>query len=208
MTDRQLVSSNFSGMASVEAFRMRNFWFAVVATALVFGGCSGVRVNQDYDPATDFKSLQTYRWESKTQDKTGDLRIDNPLRDTRIRAAVAGELNQKGFTQATDRAPTFLVRYHYTLRQKIESDGAAGGIGFGIGSYGRSGGIAIGTGNNVREYDEGSLTIDFVDATSQTLIWRGTGIQRHREYDDPEKASRDINTLVEKILAQFPPIDA
>ena len=66
-------------------------------------------------------------------------------------------------------------------------------------------GVAIGTGNNIREYDEGSLTIDFVDAASQTLLWRGTGTQRFQEYKDPEKASRDIDTLVEKILAQFPP---
>jgi hypothetical protein len=88
---------------------------------------------------------------------------------------------------------------------KLESGGSSGGVGFGIGSYGRHGGIAIGTGNQVREYDEGSLTIDLVDADSAALLWRGTGTQRFREYKDPEKASRDINTLVEKIIAQFPP---
>ena len=185
---------------------MQKFWLAVVATALVLLGCSGIRVNQDYDPATDFESMQTYRWESETQSKTGDLRIDNPLRNTRIRTAVTGQLNQKGFIESTDGTPTFLVRYQYTLRQKLESDGASGGIGFGIGSYGKRGGIAIGTGNNVREYDEGALTIDFIDAKSQTLLWRGTGIQRFREYDDPAKASRDINTLVKKVLSQFPPV--
>ncbi|MEE4112569.1 MAG: DUF4136 domain-containing protein [Desulfobacteraceae bacterium] len=184
---------------------MRKIWFAVFAATLVLGGCSGVQVNQDYDPATDFSSMGAYRWESETQAKTGDLRIDNPLRDTRIRAAVARQLADKGFVQSTDGNATFLVRYQYTLRQKIESDGAGGGIGFGIGSYGRHGGVAIGTGSNIREYDEGVLTIDFVDAASQHLLWRGTGYQRFREYDDPQKASRDINTLVEKILAQFPP---
>ncbi len=184
---------------------MRKIWFAVCAATLVLGGCSGVQVNQDYDPATDFSSMQAYRWESETQDKTGDLRIDNPLRDTRIRAAVERQLAGKGFVKSEDGTSAFLVRYQYTLRQKIESDGAGGGIGFGIGSFGRHGGVAIGTGNNLREYDEGTLTIDFVDAASQILLWRGTGTQRFREYKDPEKASRDINTLVEKILAQFPP---
>lgn len=182
---------------------MRTIWLTIIATGLLFKGCSGVQVSQDYDPATDFKSMQAYRWATETQEKTGELRIDNPLRDTRIRAAVDRLLTEKGFIQSADGAPTFLVRYQYMLRQKIESDG--GGIGFGIGSFGRHGGIAIGTGNSVREFDEGSLTIDFVDAASQTLLWRGTGIQRFREYDDPQKTSRDINTLVEGILAQFPP---
>ncbi len=184
---------------------MGKIWLTVLMTTLVLGGCSGIQVNQDYDPATDFKSMQAYRWESETQEKSGDLRIDNPLRDTRIRTAVERQLYDKGFVQSADGAPTFLIRYQYTLRQKIESDGASGGIGFGIGSFGRSGGVAIGTGNNIRAFDEGSLTIDFVDAASQTLLWRGTGTQRFQEYKDPEKASRDIDTLVEKILAQFPP---
>ena len=184
---------------------MRKIWLTVFMTTLVLGGCSGIQVNQDYDPATDFKSMQAYRWESETQEKTGDLRIDNPLRNTRIRTAVERQLSDKGFVQSADGAPTFLIRYQYTLRQKIESDGASGGIGSGIGSFGRSGGVAIGTGNNIREYDEGTLTIDFVDAASLTLLWRGTGTQRFREYKDPEKASRDIDTLVEKILVQFPP---
>ncbi|MBC2712234.1 MAG: DUF4136 domain-containing protein [Desulfosarcina sp.] len=184
---------------------MKKGWIAIVVTTLVVMGCSGVKVSQDYDPATDFKSMKTFRWAVETQEKTGDPRIDNPLQDTRIRAAVERLLTEKGFIKSADGAPTFLIRYQYVLRQKIESDGTSGGIGFGIGSSGRHGGIAIGTGNSVREYDEGSLVIDLVDTASDALLWRGTGTQRFTEYDDPAKTTGDINALVEKILAQFPP---
>ena len=184
---------------------MKKMCIAILATAIVFSGCSGVQVYQDYDPATDFKSLQAYRWAAETQEKSGDLRIDNPLRDSRIRVAVERLLPSKGLVKATDSAPVILVRYQYTLDRKIESEVGSGGFGFGIGSFGRHGGIAFGTGNSVREYEESALIIDFVDAASETLLWRGTGRQRFREYDDPEKTSRDINTLVEKILEQFPP---
>jgi hypothetical protein len=184
---------------------MKKGWIAVVATTVLILGCSGVKVGQDFDPATDFGSMKTFQWESKSQEKTGDPRIDNPLRDTRIRAALERMLAEKGYHRSADETPTFLIRYQYTLRRKMESGGTSGGIGFGLGSYGRRGGIAIGTGNSIREFDEGTLTVDFVDAASQRLIWRGTGTQRFSEYDDPEKTSRDINTLVEKIMAQFPP---
>ena len=109
---------------------------------------------------------------------------------------IQGRLEEKGFVFKPDQAADFLVRYQYTLRQRIDSAGSNSGIGFGIGSYGRGGGIAIGTGNNVREVDEGTLVIDLVSAGSDALLWRGSGTQRFQEYDDPNKASQDINTLV------------
>jgi len=176
----------------------------MILAAVLLSGCSGITVSQDYEPGTNFTSLNTYAWSSATQEKTGDPRIDNPLRDTRIRAAVEQVLAAKGFVLTTDPAPSFLVKYQYTLRQKIESSGTGGGIGFGIGSYGRHGGIAIGTGNNVSEFEEGSLVID-VTAPTDTLLWRGTGNQRFKEYDDPAKSKADIDALVEKTLEQFPP---
>ncbi|BBO68121.1 hypothetical protein DSCA_20510 [Desulfosarcina alkanivorans] len=184
---------------------MRYGWLAILLAALIAAGCSGITVSQDYDPATNFSSMQTFRWESETQEKTGDPRIDNPLRDTRIRSALERLLAQRRITGSVSEAPAFLVRYQYAIRQKLESSGTSSGIGFGMGSYGRHGGIAIGTGSQVREYEEGSLTIDFVDATSRALLWRGTGTHRFKEYGNPEKAARDINALVEKILSQFPP---
>lgn len=182
---------------------MKKGWIALLLATLVAAGCSGINVSQDYDPAMNFGTITSFRWESEAQEATGDPRIDNPLRDARIRAAIERVLAEKGFTPSANAPPAFLVRYQYTLRQKLES--GSGGVGFGIGSYGRHGGIAVGTGNPVREYDEGMLVIDLVNAVSPTQLWRGTGTQRFRDYDNPEKASRDINTLVEKILVQFPP---
>jgi hypothetical protein len=184
---------------------MRNGWMVITLTALLVTGCSGIQVNQDYDPSTDLWSLKTYRWASDNQPKTGDLRIDNPLRDKRIRAAVERVLAEKGFARSEDGSPSFLVSYQYTLRQKIESDG--GGVGFGVGSFGRGGGIAIGTGtgSSVRGYDQGALTIDLIEPGSESLLWRGTGTQQFKEYADPVKTTGDIDTLVETIMAQFPP---
>ena len=104
-----------------------------------------------------------------------------------------------------DHTPDVRVRYQYTLRQRIDSAGTGSSIGFGIGSYGSHGGIAIGTGNNLREIDEGTLAIDLVSTESDALLWRGSGTQRFEEYDNPDKATKDINRLVETIMNQFPP---
>lgn len=184
---------------------MRKRWIPMIILVAITLGCSGVQVSQDYEPGANLTTLRTYQWKSSNQEKTGDPRIDNPLRDERIRAAVDRQLTDKGFVKTENQKPDFLVLYQNILRQKIESVGTSGGFGFGIGSFGRHGSIALGTGNDVREYDEGSLVIDFLDPDSNDLLWRGSGIQRYREYKDPEKATRDINTLVETILKQFPP---
>jgi hypothetical protein len=182
-------------------------WLPALAVVIVLAACSGINVSQDYDPATTFQGMDSFAWSSPTQSKTGDPRIDNPLRDTRIREAVARVLTQKGFHPASDGTPAFLMQYQYVLRRKIDSGGGSPSIGFGVGSYGRHGGIAVGTstGNTISEYDEGSLVLDFLDPQSEELLWRGTGTQIYRQYDDPAKDIRDIDALVEKILAQFPP---
>ena len=175
--------------------------------ALLLAGCSGVTVSQDFDPATAFDGLETFAWASKTQAETGDPRIDNPLRDKRIRAAVERVLTQKGFVPADGAPASFLIRYQYLLRRRVDSAGGGPSFGVGVGSVGSRGSIAMGTstGGAIREVDEGSLIIDFVDPETDALLWRGTGTQTFREYQDPARTTRDIDTLVERVLAQFPP---
>lgn len=184
---------------------MKHGWLFIVATAALLAGCSGIRVHQDYDPGSDFSALSTYQWASEPRGKIGDPRLDNPLRDARIRTAIERVLHAKGHDLSRGGTDGFRVRYQYTLRRKLESGGASGGIGFGVGSFGRRGGIALGTGDTLHEYDEETLSIDFVKEDSDSLLWRGTGSQRLVEYDDPAKSTKAVNTLVEKILDQFPP---
>jgi hypothetical protein len=180
---------------------------SIFVMAVLLAGCSGVRVSQDFDPATAFDGLETFAWASKTQAETGDPRIDNPLRDKRIRAAVERVLTERGFVAATDAPASFLIRYQYVLRRRIESNGGSPSFGIGVGSIGSRGSIAMGTstGAAIREVDEGSLIIDLVEPETAALLWRGTGTQTFREHADPAKTTRDIDTLVERVLAQFPP---
>ena len=172
----------------------------LLATVL---GCSGSEVSQDFDPATNLSGLKTYDWKSGAQEKTGDVRTDNPLLDARIRAAVDRSLSERGYQRVSNRTPDFYVVYQYTVRSKVGSGDA--GIGFGIGSFGSHGGIGISSGSGVSEYDEGTLVIDFIDPSNSDLIWRGTGTRRVSQHSDPEKRTKNINETIEKIQAQFPP---
>ena len=185
---------------------MRNYRLVIILTVLIVViGCSGIQVSQDYDLSRDFSGLKTYDWQSGTQQKTGDVRVDNPLLDARIRKAVARSLLEKGYQRIVHGTPDFYVAYQYSIRSKIRSDSVRTGAVFGVGSYGRHGGFDVSTGSDIREYDEGMLVIDIIGAGSGDLMWRGTSTGYVSQHSAPEKTTKNVNETVEKILAQFPP---
>jgi len=183
--------------------KLKNVIFLTILTFFI--GCSGIQVSQDYDVVAEFSNLKTFDWYLAKQKKTGDLRVDNPLLDSRIRRSVDKSLAQKGYKKISQGTPDFYVGYKYGIRTRIGSERVSTGIGFGFGGSRSFGSIGIGTGSDVREYDEGMLVIDITDTKNGKLLWRGTGTRRVSRHSDPEKITKEVNKNVEKILAQFPP---
>ena len=163
--------------------------------------CSPVMVSLDYDLSADFDKYRTFDWYPGPQPKTGDVRVDSPLLDGRIRTAVTDTMLAKGYQRVNDGRPDFFLAYHLTIRSKIEADTFNTGIGFG--GYPYWGGVGYET--RIREYDEGMLIVDVIDVATDKLVWRGTGTRRVTETSDPEKTTRVVNQTVAEILAQFPP---
>jgi hypothetical protein len=54
-------------------------------------------------------------------------------------------------------------------------------------------------------YQEGTLVLDFIDAESKKLIWRGTAKAYLEKEQTPEELDKIVNEAVEKILMNFPP---
>ena len=179
--------------------------YLVLALSLLAFGCSSLKVRQDYDVSTDFSGLKTFAWKSDKQPKTGDVRVDNPLLDARIRAAVTRSLNAKGFRKTTTGVADFSISYEFQIRRKIGSDSVRTGVGFGLGGGGSFGGVGVSSSGGVREYDEGMLVIDLTAPDSSHLLWRGTGTGQLSDRADPERIIADVEAAVDKILAQFPP---
>ena len=175
-------------------------------TLLTLSACSNVRVSQDYSPGADFSTMQVYSWKSKEQKKTGNARIDNPLLNNRIRSTVERYLEEKGHQKTSGGSPDFYISYEYIIESKIVSEGSSFGFGVGRSTRGRHGGISLSSGGNVTERDEATLIIDFVDASTDNLVWRGSGTRRTTQHSSPEQKNLEINELVENILNQFPPV--
>lgn len=171
---------------------------------LMVAGCSTVQVSQDYREEMSFGKYMTYQWKKSSETpRTGDPRVDNPLLHERFHAAINSGLSTRGYKRSA--TPDFLVSYTYRITTKLESDPFSTGIGFGFGSDYRYGEIGFGSTVSVQEQDVGSLAIDFYDARTGALIWRGYGSDLVGTHWSPEETTAFVYKIVEAVLQQYPP---
>jgi len=160
--------------------------FLLLASGLV--SCSPVVIKSDFDPDANFAQYKTFDLMPHRSRPGG-----NPLNEKRIESAVERQLIAKGYQKQTAGAPDFLVAYHTNVKDKIDVDT----YGYRYGRYGRR----VGTYTTVREYQQGTLVVDFVDANSKELFWRGWA---KGEVND-SVAKEKIDETIEKILEKYPP---
>ena len=77
-----------------------------------------------------------------------------------------------------------------------------GYYGYRRGRYGAYGGYPA-TQTEVRQYTEGTLTIDLVDTRSDQLVWEGTAVGRVRE-SVRENLEEAVNNVVAEIFTRYP----
>ena len=156
-------------------------------------GCSTISVTHDYDPQADFSSLRTFAW--LPFPKTVKV---NSLVVKRVQDAVTRELEAKGM-QKNPQNPDFLIAMHGATQEKLDITD----WGYTTGPYGRYWG---GRDVSVRQYTEGTLVLDFVDAKSKNLLWRGVAKGAIDPTASPRERTERINEGAAKLLAEFPPV--
>ena len=177
---------------------MKTLWtFIILCLMAITISCSPIySVKYDYDTKTDFASLKTYDW----LPIPAKADIDR-LNVERIKNAVNSQMEAKGVRKAADN-PDFLIASHVGKKEKVR----VADWGYGYGTHGRYwGGYGGPRGVDVYKYEEGSLILDFVDAKSKKLIWRGSAKAQISADMTPEKREKLIAEAVQKILEKFPP---
>jgi len=154
---------------------------AVILTSTMLA-CSSISVGADFDPETDFSNYESYAW--LPQEPTE--RVDQMVID-RIQRAVDNQLSSKNLSQVTADEASFLVKQKVLITNKLQVNDPY----FSFDRY--------------QQYEEGTLLIDFLDAKSRRLIWRGTGEARITELETPKEREDRVNEVVSAILAQYPP---
>ena len=161
--------------------------------ALTLTGCAPMRVNSFLARGSDFTRYRTYRWAPDDQLVTGDPRLDgNPFFLDRLQGDVDKELAARGLEKTTVAAPELLLHYHARVDQRLD-----------VSSSDRRYGDCDRCEPLV--YDAGTIVIDFVDARTSKLVWRGWAEGSMDGFiDNQEWMEQKIDDAVTRILARLP----
>src|SRR5690349_6664149 len=130
---------------------------ALVAIAT---GCASLQVRSFSDRAATFNRYHTYRWADDRPRATGDPRLDsNPFFEDRLTSDADRELAARGYEKTAGTAD-LVLHYHANFSQRLD-------VAERDASYGLCNGCEPGS-----VYDAGTIMLDFVDPTTNTLVWR------------------------------------
>jgi hypothetical protein len=162
---------------------MKGISLLSLAAAATLIGCASTQVSTDWDRNAQFTSYHTYAWMETPRMQAMQQAT---LFDRRLRAAVENQLSQKGMQKADATGDAdLLIVYQAGVQDKLDVQSS--------GYFGRR--------VDVREYQQGMLVIDVVDAKTKSLVWRATA---KSEVGDADPSSEKIGKAVQKMFASFP----
>lgn len=181
---------------------MRRLLAVILAlfTSLITASCATtMTVSSHVERGLDFTPYRSFDWGPADALPTGDPRLDqDPFFRDHVQGAVEKELAARGIVLSASGTPDLLIHYHANIRQRID-----------VARIDRSYGHCPGTTcpPETIEYEAGTLVLDFIDARTNRLIWRGwaqksVGDMLH----DRDTMARTIDEAVTRMLKRLPPL--
>jgi hypothetical protein len=170
------------------------------ATVCVSTACTYLRVTSDVNPALGTSHCHTYAWAGAFHAKEGVAQnIANPLNETRLRGAIAANLQSKGVQPATAEADC-LVGYGIGVQTVVE-----GGWDYPYGwGWARGPGFYGGWGwDYPYVYREGVVAVDLYDARSRQPLWHAF-VDQNVVGLTGEAADNKIKAAVAAIFTKYP----
>jgi len=172
--------------------------FMLAGVVFYLSACSMVSVTTDYDHSTSFEQYHTYNLEPVR----GKIGL-SPSSEMALRETLRASLALHGVSD-TSKAPDLYIVPHISTKEKLavhqSNDWGYGYVPYRYGRYGMWAGAPMSY-TDISQYTEGTLILDFVDAKTQKLVFRGVGTAT---VSDPETNAARIKEAVEKIVQDFP----
>lgn len=183
------------------ALLMKMMGGVAAGVALLTMSCATTSVATDHDPNVDFSRFRTFAFLGGHVWVNGMADDNNTLVKDRIRNSVVATLNTRGMQQVTSH-PDVYIGFLAGARTQTEIE-TTPPYTLGFGPYFGAGGWwgPMYTDWWTRTYNEGTLVIDVVDASSRKLVWRAYAVT---EVDKPINDQR-MQKVVDKAFKGFPP---
>jgi hypothetical protein len=191
-------------MLSKIAVRSAGLLAALIAVA----GCATVQVGSDYDRSASagFSNFHTFTLMHRQHHAQGGM--SNPLVVQRTEDAIKAEMARKGYQLSNDGASAdFTVDFTIGSQERTDVNSYPDpyiGPGWGFGRRGWWGGSYWGNDLDVRQYREGTLSIDIFDAHSHRPVWHGWA-KKELSRKDIDHSEEPIRKAVAAVLEKFPP---
>lgn len=185
-------------------FRHAALWLGIAASALLLGACATVRVGSDYDHSADFSRYHTFAWMAP---HTSAYESPNPLVVQRAHDAIERALQAKGYQLTDDPSQAdFVVDFTIGSRERtdLRSYPAPYAGPWFMGHSYWWGAPYWGSELDVRQYREGTLSVDIFDGHSHRPVWHGWA-RKELTRADIEHSGGAIRQAVDSMLAGFPP---
>ncbi len=175
-----------------------------LALVLATGACSTTpRVITDYNPGYDLSQARAFAIvDPETAGNSPAIASDDLLQN-RIRHALAGALEARGFQIVEPEQAQLLVSFLVTTENRTRI--REYNLGWSYTHCWRCGSFMGGADIDIDQYTEGTLFIDFIDPASRQLQWRGSATRRLVANRSVAERERIINETVKAIVASFPP---
>jgi hypothetical protein len=174
---------------------------------MVAAACETLQVGSDYDRAASFSGFHTFVIMPRQRSE-----VSNPLVVQRTEDAIRSYLVGRGYQYVGDPAKAdFAVDFTIGSRERTDIQtypqpwGGPWATGPG-GWYGTPGWTGPYWGNaiDVRQYTEGTLSIDVFDDRTNRPVWHGWA-RKTLSQSDIENSAEPIRGAVAAVLEKFPP---
>lgn len=172
--------------------------------AAALTGCTTSKLAYDFDRDVDFGNYGSFDWYDEQSPESSDHQLGKTFIEKRFRRALKDELTSIGYRHDTD-SPDLLVYFHTRVKDKEEVSCMFFDHDYfghhGRGRYSHSS-FPFRHSCTTYGYSEATLIIDFIDAKTNELLWRGW---HPKQIFGPTISEEVIQDAVGQILANFPP---
>jgi Domain of unknown function (DUF4136) len=168
--------------------------FLIAFSAGLLVSCAPMTVGAHLERTATFSGYQTFAWGPSDALPTGDPRLDGNIffRD-HVLGAIEKQLVLKGLRLVEEASADLRIHYHANVRQRIDVDTTDRQYGYASGDRQPQ----------LIEFEQGTLVVDVIDASTNRLVWRGWA-QDSVNPEDSDRLHRQIDAAVPRMFKQFP----